>query len=67
MTADQKAINRYRFRVAAFVFLTACLVMAFVLAWVGKDVTAFGIVTGTLSAPMAALLIADYATTPKAS
>lgn len=65
MTAETKSQRRYRFRVAAFVFLTACLVMAFFLAMQDKDVTAFGVVTGTLSAPMAGLLIADYATTPK--
>lgn len=65
MTADQKSTTRTRFRVAAFVFLATSLIMAFFLALIDKDVTAFGIVTGTLSAPMAGLLIADYATTPK--
>lgn len=65
MTPDQKSRNRYRFRLAAFVFLSVCLLMAFFLAMLEKDVTAFGVVTGTLAAPMAALLIADYATNPK--
>ena len=65
MTPEQKSRNRLRFRLAAFVFLTACLLMAFALAWADKDVTAFGVVTGTLAAPMAALLVADYVTTTK--
>lgn len=65
MTTEQKSKTRYRFRIAAFVFLTSCLMMAFFLAMQDKDVTAFGVVTGTLAAPMAVLLGADYATTPK--
>lgn len=65
MTPEQKSINRRRFRFAAFLFLSVALLMAFFLALVEKDVTAFGIVTGTLSAPVGALLVTDYATTPK--
>lgn len=65
MTTSQKSQNRFRFRVAAFIFLASCLAMAFYLAITDKDVAAFGVVTGTLAAPMAGLLIADYATTPK--
>lgn len=65
MTPEQKSINRRRFRIAAFVFLSVALLMAFALALAGKDVAAFGVVTGTLAAPMTGLLIADYATTPK--
>ena len=65
MSPHDKSINRTRFRVAAFVFLITCLFMAFALALIDKDVTAFGVVTGTLAVPMSGLLIADYATTPK--
>lgn len=65
MSADEKSSIRTRFRIAAFVFLAASLAMAFLLALLEKDVTAFGVVTGTLAAPITGLLVADYATTPK--
>ncbi|MDY0136353.1 MAG: hypothetical protein RBS36_04200 [Thiomicrospira sp.] len=65
MTPEEKSIIRMRFRVAAFAFLTSGLLMAFVLAWFDKDVTAFGVVMGGLVLPMTGLLVADYATTPK--
>ena len=65
MTAEQKSINRFRFRVAAFVFFAAALLMAFGLAYLQKDVTGFGVVVGTVSVPIGALLVADLATTPK--
>ena len=65
MTPEQKSINRLRFRVAAFFYLAALGVMAFILAWLGKDVSGFALVSGTLATPMSALLVADYATNPK--
>lgn len=65
MTPEQKAIIRLRFRIASFAYLAAIGLMAFVLAWSGKDVAAFGVVAGTIAAPLTVLLGADYATTPK--
>lgn len=65
MTLEQKAINRYRFRVAAFVYFAVMLVMAFILAALEKDLTGFGIVAGAVATPMTGLLVADYATSPR--
>lgn len=65
MTLEQKAINRLRFRVAAFVYFAVMLIMAFILTYLGKDVTGFGIVAGAVATPMMGLLVADYATTAK--
>lgn len=70
MTFEQKtkwikSKTRFRFRIAAFVLLSVQLIMAFVLAWHAVDLTGFAIVAGAVSTPMAALLVADYATGPK--
>lgn len=65
MTSQQKAQLRLKFRIAAMVILTIQLIMAFILAYQEKDLTGFGLVTGTIDTPLAALLVADYATTPK--
>lgn len=65
MTIEQKAINRFRFRVAAFAYFAVMLLMAFILTALDKDLTGFGIVAGAVATPMTGLLVADYATTPK--
>lgn len=58
---------RLRFRIFAAVMLTIQLLMAFVLAYQNKDLTGFGLVTGTIDTPLAALLVADYATKPSSN
>lgn len=65
MTVEKKSLNRFRFRVAAFVYFSLALLMAFALAYLGKDVSGFGVVVGTLSVPIGALLVTDLVTTPK--
>jgi hypothetical protein len=62
MTKSEKDINRFRFRVSAFVVLSVSLIMGFTLAMNGINVSGFALLVGTIAAPMAALLVADYAT-----
>lgn len=65
MTVEQKAWNRFYFRIAAFLYFLVALFMAFTLVYMKRDVTGFAAVIGTLSVPIGALLVTDMLTTPK--
>lgn len=56
---------RFSFRVASFVVLLIMLIMGFILAWFGRDVTGFGVVAISVCTPMAGLLVVDYISEPK--